>query len=106
MGYGWLGTFQDHHQCLLQGEYFIFDNQGADGIVMVYDVTNQGSFEDVDKFWISEVENYAEKNVELLLIGNKSDLDNRAYIIYQKPSLQRCNRKREPICIVEDNGIR
>lgn len=42
---------------------------------MVYDVTNQASFDDVDKFWINEVESYAEKNVELLLIGNKSDLD-------------------------------
>lgn len=44
---------------------------------MVYDVTNSNSFEDVDKFWINEVESYAEKNVELLLIGNKSDLEER-----------------------------
>ncbi|KAL4429927.1 hypothetical protein ABPG74_000293 [Tetrahymena malaccensis] len=49
--------------------------KGADGIVMVYDVTSENSFQDIDKFWISEVESYAEKNVELLLIGNKSDLD-------------------------------
>ena len=45
---------------------------------MVYDVTNPGSFEDIDKFWINEVESYAEKNVELLLIGNKSDQDTKA----------------------------
>lgn len=44
---------------------------------MVYDVTNQSSFEDIDKFWINEVESYAEKNVELLLIGNKSDLEEK-----------------------------
>ena len=31
-------------------------------------------FEDIDKFWINEVESYAEKNVDLILIGNKSDL--------------------------------
>jgi len=48
--------------------------KGADGIVLVYDVTNQKSFDDIDSFWIREVESYAEKNVELLLIGNKSDL--------------------------------
>jgi len=48
--------------------------KGADGIVLVYDVTNPASFEDINKFWINEVESYAEKNVELLLIGNKSDL--------------------------------
>ncbi len=34
----------------------------------------KGSFEDIDRFWINEVESYAEKNVELLLIGNKCDL--------------------------------
>ncbi|EGR28722.1 Ras family protein, putative [Ichthyophthirius multifiliis] len=49
--------------------------KGADGIVIVYDVTNQSSFDDIDKFWISEVESYAEKNVEVLLIGNKIDLN-------------------------------
>ena len=41
---------------------------------MVYDTTNPSSFEDIERFWINEVESYAEKNVELLLIGNKCDL--------------------------------
>jgi Ras-related protein Rab-1A len=47
--------------------------------VLVYDLTKKKSFEEIDKFWINEVESYAEKNVELLLIGNKSDLEDRAY---------------------------
>ena len=42
--------------------------------MLVYDVTSESSFEDIDKFWINEVESYAEKNVDLILIGNKSDL--------------------------------
>lgn len=42
---------------------------------MVYDVTNGQSFEDIDKFWLHEVESYGEKNVQLLIIGNKSDMD-------------------------------
>ena len=41
---------------------------------MVYDTTNPSSFDDIERFWINEVESYAEKNVELLLIGNKCDL--------------------------------
>ena len=44
---------------------------------MVYDISNENSFDDIDKFWISEVENYAEKTVELALIGNKSDMETR-----------------------------
>lgn len=38
-------------------------------------MTSETSFTDIEKFWISEVESYAEKNVELLLIGNKKDLE-------------------------------
>lgn len=49
--------------------------KGADGIVLVYDTTNAQSFEEIDKYWIGEVEQYAEANVELLLIGNKSDME-------------------------------
>jgi Ras-related protein Rab-1A len=37
------------------------------------------SFEDIDRFWINEVDSYAEKNVELLLLGNKSDIEDKAY---------------------------
>jgi Ras-related protein Rab-1A len=37
------------------------------------------SFEDIDRFWINEVDSYAEKNVELLLLGNKSDIEEKAY---------------------------
>lgn len=51
--------------------------KGADGIVMVYDVSSLASFEDIDRFWINEVDSYAEKNVELLLLGNKSDIDDK-----------------------------
>ncbi|CAD8100530.1 unnamed protein product [Paramecium sonneborni] len=54
--------------------------KGADGIVMVYDVTQGQSFDDIDKFWLHEVESYGEKNVQLLVIGNKNDLDEQKAI--------------------------
>ena len=38
----------------------------------------KSSFEDIEKFWINEVESYAEKNVDLLMLGNKSDVDKKA----------------------------
>jgi Ras-related protein Rab-1A len=47
--------------------------RGADGIIMVYDVTNQDSFEHVEE-WLSEVDRYANENTAKLLIGNKADL--------------------------------
>jgi len=47
--------------------------RGADGIIMVYDVTSQESFDHVEE-WLSEVDRYANDNTSKLLIGNKADL--------------------------------
>jgi Ras-related protein Rab-1A len=32
--------------------------KGADGIVLVYDKTQSTTFEDIEKYWINEVERY------------------------------------------------
>jgi Ras-related protein Rab-1A len=46
--------------------------RGADGIIMVYDVSNQESFDHVND-WLSEVNRYASEGTCKLLVGNKSD---------------------------------
>jgi Ras-related protein Rab-1A len=46
--------------------------RGADGIIMVYDVTSQDSFEHVND-WLKEVNRYASEGTSKLLIGNKCD---------------------------------
>jgi len=47
--------------------------RGADGIIMVYDVTSADSFEHVEE-WLSEVDRYANENTSKLLVGNKADM--------------------------------
>ncbi|GMH29860.1 hypothetical protein Nepgr_031703 [Nepenthes gracilis] len=47
--------------------------RGAHGIIVVYDATDQGSFNNV-KHWLNEVDRYASQNVNKLLVGNKCDL--------------------------------
>ena len=42
--------------------------------MIVYDVTNPESFENVAAVWVKEVRNYASRDPKILLIGNKSDL--------------------------------
>lgn len=52
--------------------------RGADGIIMVYDVTRRDSFDHVQD-WLNEVERYAKQGLcKKLLIGNKCDRTDRA----------------------------
>mmetsp|Transcript_23088 Transcript_23088/g.47871 ORF Transcript_23088/g.47871 Transcript_23088/m.47871 type:complete len:200 (+) Transcript_23088:18-617(+) len=46
--------------------------RGADGIIMVYDVTSTESFDHVGD-WLNEVNRYASEGTCKLLVGNKND---------------------------------
>ena len=50
--------------------------RGAHGIMLAYDCTKEESFKNVRQ-WIKDVRVYAEQNVNLVLIGNKCDLETK-----------------------------
>jgi Ras-related protein Rab-8A len=48
--------------------------RGAMGILLVYDVTDESSFNNI-RNWIRNIELHASDNVNKILVGNKADMD-------------------------------
>ncbi|XP_072545699.1 ras-related protein Rab-10-like [Salminus brasiliensis] len=48
--------------------------RGAMGIMLVYDITNAKSFENISK-WLRNIEEHANEDVERMLLGNKCDME-------------------------------
>jgi len=56
--------------------------RGAHGIIIVYDITDKESFDNVRQ-WLFEIDRYASENVCKLLVGNKSDLANKRAVEFE-----------------------
>ena len=48
--------------------------KGAQGCLLVYDITRKESFDNIDK-WFSELKSSADNDINAILIGNKCDLE-------------------------------
>ena len=57
--------------------------RGAHGIIVVYDTTEKESFKNTAS-WMNEINRYATENVNRLLIGNKSDLEDKKQVTYDE----------------------
>ena len=53
--------------------------KGAHGILLIYDITSRDSFKELEN-WLGEVERHASSQVLKILIGNKSDLEEKREI--------------------------
>ena len=57
--------------------------RGAHGILLIFDVTDKDSFKNLSN-WLIEIEKNANKNVLKVLIGNKTDLEEKRVITYHQ----------------------
>ena len=57
--------------------------KGAHGILLLFDVTDKESFKNLSN-WLIEIEKNSSKNVLKVLIGNKTDLEDKRVITYNQ----------------------
>ena len=50
--------------------------KNADGVILMFDVTNKESFEHISN-WCKEIKEKSKKDIEILIVGNKIDLPDR-----------------------------
>lgn len=51
----------------------------AKGVILVYSITDQTSFEDID-YWVESLRDNTDSVVSMVLVGNKSDLEDQRVI--------------------------
>lgn len=67
----WDTAGQDRYRSITRNYY-----KGADGILLIYDVTNITSFHNI-KTWLTQIGENASLQVKIIVVGNKVDLQNR-----------------------------
>ncbi|XP_068139731.1 ras-related protein Rab-21 isoform X2 [Drosophila tropicalis] len=56
--------------------------RGSDGALLVYDITDQDSFQKV-KSWVRELKQMLGSDITLIIVGNKTDLEDQRAIDYE-----------------------
>lgn len=57
--------------------------RGSHGILLVYDVTDKGSFDNIEH-WLTEIQKNADDNVNKMLVGNKIDNKDDRVVSYDE----------------------
>ena len=65
----WDTAGQEKYRAMTNSYY-----QNTDGALVVYDISDRGSFDDLSS-WITEFRTYVGEKVPIMVLGNKSDLD-------------------------------
>ena len=77
--------------------------KNADGIILVFDLTNYSSFENI-KYWIKQIHNNKKyENLPFIIVGNKYDLKNQIVVQEDKIKLNVKNSENFFYCSAQDN---
>jgi small GTP-binding protein len=71
----WDTAGQDRFRCITKN-YF----RGSDGIMLIYDITNQMSFNNI-RNWITQIKDSLGDDARITLVGNKVDLESNRIVL-------------------------
>ncbi|CAG0878639.1 unnamed protein product, partial [Darwinula stevensoni] len=57
--------------------------RGAMGIMLVYDISNPKSFDNIAK-WLRNIDEHANEDVEKMILGNKCDMDDKRMVARER----------------------
>ncbi|KAH8371296.1 hypothetical protein KR093_006827 [Drosophila rubida] len=57
--------------------------RGAMGFILMYDVTNEDSFNSVQD-WVTQIKTYSWDNAQVILVGNKCDMEDQRVISFER----------------------
>ena len=57
--------------------------RGAMGIMLVYDITNAKSFDNIAK-WLRNIDEHANEDVERMILGNKCDMEDKRVVTKER----------------------
>ena len=83
----WDTAGQERFKSILSSYY-----KGANGILLLYDITNINSFKSLSN-WLIDIEKNSSKNVKKILIGNKCDLEGKREV--SNDSLEKYGNKKK-----------
>lgn len=85
----WDTAGQELFRSVTRGYY-----RGSAGALLLFDLSNRDSFENVEK-WLRDVKDVAKEDVVLILLGNKSDLESKRQVTREEANdfAQRNNMK-------------
>ena len=70
---------QDRYRALVNTYY-----RDADSIVLVYDITNKYTFDECKNYYTQKIKELCRKDINVILIGNKSDKENERVISFEE----------------------
>ena len=75
--------------------------RGAHAAIVIFDLTEQKTFNDI-KQWLKDIHNCGDKNIEIIIVGNKLDLDNKRKVT-QSQAMNFCREKDKNMKVEELN---